>query len=144
MAKRNRAARRWPKPSYKNLLAGLSEQADEGELDELRAALSELDAGFDQRIGEKIRASTQLGNVRAPQVRSLLLSKLAAMGQRGIDCRLEALYPVEWVGMDVWDFTRCLRRGACHAHVVVFYKNFPLQGGFELVADAFLIVTEID
>ena len=93
---------------YKNLLAGLSEQADEGELDELRAALSELDAGFDQRIGEKIRASTQLGNVRVPQVRSLLLSKLAAMGQRGIDCRLEALYPVEWVGMDVWDFTRCL------------------------------------
>ncbi len=93
---------------YKNLLAGLSEQADEGELDELRAALSELDAGFDQRIGEKIRASTQLGNVRVPQVRSLLLSKLAAMGQRGIDCRLEALYPMEWVGMDVWDFTRCL------------------------------------
>ena len=93
---------------YKNLLAGLSEQADEGELDELRAALSELDAGFDQRIGEKIRTSTQLGNVRTPQVRSLLLSKLAAMGQRGIDCRLEALYPVEWVGMDVWDFTRCL------------------------------------
>ena len=93
---------------YKNLLAGLSEQADEGELDELRAALSELDAGFDQRIGEKIRTSTQLGNVRTPQVRSLLLSKLAAMGQKGIDCRLEALYPVEWVGMDVWDFTRCL------------------------------------
>lgn len=30
------------------------------------------------------------------------------MGQRGIDCRLEALYPVEGVGMDVWDFTRCL------------------------------------
>ena len=93
---------------YKNLLAGLSEQADEGQLDQLRAALSELDAGFDRRIGEKIRASTQLGNVRVPQVRSLLLSKLAAMGQKGIDCRLEALYPVEGVGMDVWDFTRCL------------------------------------
>lgn len=93
---------------YKNLLAGLSEQADEGELDELRAALSELDAGFDRRIGEKIRVSTQLGNVRIPQVRSLLLSKLAAIGQKGIDCRLEALYPVERVGMDVWDFVRCL------------------------------------
>ena len=93
---------------YKNLLAGLSQQADEGELDELRAALSQLDAGFDRRIGEKIRASTQIGNVRVPQVRSLLLSKLAAMGAQGVDCRLEALYPVETVGMDVWDFTRCL------------------------------------
>ena len=93
---------------YKNLLAGLSEQADEGGLDELRAALSELDAGFDRRIGEKIRASTQLGNVRVPQVRSLLLSKLAAMREKKIDCRLEALYPVERIGMDPWDFTRCL------------------------------------
>ena len=93
---------------YKNLLAGLSEQADEGELDQLRAALSELDAGFDQRIGEKIQASTQIGNVRVPQVRSLLLSKLAAMREKKIDYRLEALYPVERIGMDPWDFTRCL------------------------------------
>ena len=93
---------------YKNLLAGLSEKADEGELDQLRTALSELDAGFDRRIGEKIQASTQIGNVRVPQVRSLLLSKLAAMGEQGIDCRLEVLYPVERIGMDPWDFTRCL------------------------------------
>ena len=93
---------------YKNLLAGLSAQAGEGELDALRAALSELDAGFDRRIGEKIQASVQIGNLRVPQVRSLLLSKLAAMGERGIDCRLEVLYPVERVYMDVWDFVRCL------------------------------------
>jgi len=71
-------------------------------------ALSELDAGFDRRIGEKIQASVQIGNLRVPQVRSLLLSKLAAMGERGIDCRLEVLYPVERVYMDVWDFVRCL------------------------------------
>lgn len=93
---------------YKNLLAGLSEQAGKGELDELRASLSQLDAGFDRHLGEKIRASVQLGNVRIPQVRSLLLSKLAAMGEQGIDCRLEAFYPVERVGIDPWDFTRCL------------------------------------
>ena len=56
---------------YKNLLAGLSEQADKGDLDTLQTALSELDAGFDRRIGEKIRASTQIGNLRIPQVRSM-------------------------------------------------------------------------
>ena len=93
---------------YKNLLAGLSEQAGKGELDELRASLSQLDAGFDQHIGERIQASVHLGNVRVPQVRSLLLSKLAAMREKKIDCRLEALYPVERIGMDPWDFTRCL------------------------------------
>ena len=93
---------------YKNLLAGLSEQAGKGELDELRASLSQLDVGFDQHIGEKIRASVHLSNVRVPQVRSLLLSKLAAMREKKIDCRLEALYPVERVGIDPWDLTRCL------------------------------------
>ena len=93
---------------YKNLLAGLSEQADKGEMDQLRTALSELDTGFDRRIGEKIRASTQIGNVCVPQVRSLLLSKLAAMGEQKIDCRMEVLYSVERVGIDPWDFTRCL------------------------------------
>ena len=92
---------------YKNMLAGLS-QAGAGETEALCAALSELDAGFDRRIGEKIQVSTQIGNLRIPQVRSLLLSKLTAMGERGVDCRLEVLYPVERVGMDVWDFVRCL------------------------------------
>ena len=36
------------------------------------------------------------------------------------------------------------RRGTYYAHVVVFHQNFPFQGGFELVADAFFIVAEID
>ena len=93
---------------YKNMLAGLSQQAGAEETEALCAALSELDAGFDRRIGEKIQVSTQVGNLRIPQVRSLLLSKLTAMGERGVDCRLEVLYPVERVGMDVWDFVRCL------------------------------------
>ena len=93
---------------YKNLLAGLSQQAGAGELEQLRATLSELDAGFDQRLGEKIKASTQIGNLRLPQVRSLLLTKLAAMGERGVECRLEVLYPVDAVAMDTWDFVRCL------------------------------------
>lgn len=93
---------------YKNLLAGLSEQAETGEIDALRDALSELDAGFDRRIGEKIHASAQIGNLRVPQVRSLLLSKLAAMEEKGVDCRLECIYPVERVHMDPWDFVRCL------------------------------------
>ena len=93
---------------YKNLLAGLSQQAGEGELEGLRHTLSELDAGFDLRLGRKIQASTQLGNLQIPEVRSLLLSKLAVMREKGVECRLEALYPVTDVDMDVWDLVRCL------------------------------------
>lgn len=93
---------------YKNLLAGLSQQAGEGELEGLRHTLSELDAGFDLRLGRKIQASTQIGNLQIPEVRSLLLSKLAVMREKGVECRLEALYPVVAVDMDVWDLVRCL------------------------------------
>lgn len=93
---------------YKNLLAGLSQQLGEGRLDALRSTLSELDADFDRRLGENIQLSIQAGNLRLPQVRSLLLSKLADMRGKGVACRLEALYPVEAVGMNVWDFVRCL------------------------------------
>ncbi len=91
---------------YKNLLAGLSQQAGDGET--LRRTLSELDAGFDRRLGQKIQASTQIGNLRIPEVRSLLLSKLTAMREKGVSCRLEVLYPVTALEMDVWDFVRCL------------------------------------
>ena len=84
---------------YKNILAGLSAQAGAGELDALLTSLADLDAGFDRRVGEKIRMSTQIGNLRIPQVRGILLSKMAAMGEKGVDCRLEAIYPVERLGM---------------------------------------------
>lgn len=93
---------------YKNLLASLGQQAEEGELDALREALSALDADFDRHLGEKIRLSTQIGNLRLPQVRSLLLRKLTEMQKAGVACRLEVLYPIEAVRMEIWDFVRCL------------------------------------
>lgn len=93
---------------YKNLLAGLSEQAEAGEVKQLQATLSELGADFDRRLGERIQTSIQIGNIQIPQVRSLLLSKLAAMGKRGVECRLEVLYPIRSVVMESWDFVRCL------------------------------------
>ncbi|MCI8477994.1 MAG: GHKL domain-containing protein [Oscillospiraceae bacterium] len=93
---------------YKNLLAGLSQQAGEGELEGLRHTLSELDAGFDLRIGNKIQTSNQIGNLQVPEVRGLFLSKLTVMQERGVECHLEVLYPVVAVDMDIWDFVRCL------------------------------------
>ncbi|MDE7218507.1 MAG: GHKL domain-containing protein [Oscillospiraceae bacterium] len=93
---------------YKNLLTGLSQQAGEGDLDALRDTLSELDADFDRHLGEKIQRSIQIGNLRIPQVRSLLLGKLTELRKRGVECRLEVLYPVESVDMNIWDLVRCL------------------------------------
>ena len=93
---------------YKNLLTGLSQQVGEGRLDALRSTLSELDADFDRHLGKKIQLSTQIGNLRIPQVRSLLLGKLIDMQKKGVEYRLEVLYPVEAININVWDFVRCL------------------------------------
>ena len=59
-------------------------------------------------ICEKIRLSAQIGNLRVPQVRSLLLNKLTDMQKKGVEYRLEVLYLVENVYINVWDFVRCL------------------------------------
>ena len=93
---------------YKNILSGMSQQAKEGETNVLSRELEKLEAGFDRRLGEKIQESTQVGNLRIPQVRSLLLAKLVDMEEKGVECRLEVLYPVETVNMDAWDFVRCV------------------------------------
>ena len=92
---------------YKNLLAGLGRQG-EGGPDAPCPVAAELEEDFDRRLGEKIRLSVQIGNLRVPQVRSLLLSKLAEMQKKGVEYRLEVLYPVEAVAINVWDFVRCL------------------------------------
>ena len=60
------------------------------------------------RLGEKILASAHIGNSQVPEVRNLFLSKLAVMRERGVECRLETLYPVVAVDMDIWDYVRCL------------------------------------
>lgn len=93
---------------YKNMLSGLYVYAKEGKSDKIQEALEKLEIDFDQKIGEKIHMTVQVGNIRIPEIKSLVLTKLTKMNQDGIACRLEALYPVESVGMDIWDFNRCL------------------------------------
>lgn len=93
---------------YKNLLAGLSQQAVTGDLEDLHHTLSQLDNGFDLGLGAKLQSLTPMGNLQIPQVRSLLLSKLTVMEKKAVECRLEALYPVDNVAMDIWDYVRCL------------------------------------
>ncbi len=93
---------------YKNILSGMAQQAGQGEIQALSRELEKLGAGFDRRLGDKIQESTQIGNLRIPQVRSLFLAKLVAMEEKGVECRLEVFYPVEVVNMDIWDYVRCL------------------------------------
>lgn len=89
----------------RNLLTGLMEAQEDGALSR---SFQELETGFEKRLGEKIRAASQIGNLHIPQIRGLLLGKIAQMAEQNISCRLEVLYPVNYAAMDIWDFVRCL------------------------------------
>lgn len=89
----------------RNLLTSLGKE-QKGE--SLSRSFQELETGFERRLGEKIRAASQIGNLHIPQIRGLLLSKITQMTEQNISCRLEILYPVDYAAMDVWDLVRCL------------------------------------
>ncbi len=89
----------------RNLLVGLTDGPGDGRLSR---SFQELETGFERRLGEKIRAASQIGNLRIPQIQGLLLHKMAWMAEQHIPCHLEVLYPVEHAAMDTWDLVRCL------------------------------------
>lgn len=89
----------------RNLLTSLDKE-QKGE--SLSRSFQELETGFERRLGEKIRAASQIGNLHIPQIRGLILSKVAQMAEQNISCRLEILYPVDYAAMDIWDLVRCL------------------------------------
>ncbi len=93
---------------YKNILSGMYLYAKEGEPEKIQRVLEKLEIDFDHKIGEKIQAAAQIGNIRLPEMKSLVLSKLTKMARNGTACRLEVLYPVEGISMDIWEFNQCL------------------------------------
>ncbi len=93
---------------YKNTLTGMYLYAKEGDAQKIQEVLERLEIDFDQKIGEKIHAATQIGNICMPEMKSLVLSKLTKMNKNEIACRLEVLYPIHGFGMDVWDYNQCL------------------------------------
>lgn len=93
---------------YKNILSGLYIQAKEGEVEAIQEFLQKMMANFDTRVGENIRQMTQLSNIHIIELKSLLLTKLMEMQQKGITCNLEVVYPVETLSMELEDINRCL------------------------------------
>lgn len=94
---------------YKNMLSGLYLRAGEEDGGEkLQQLLSDMTDSFDEQIGGYIQQTTQLGNLRVTELRSLILGKMTKMQKRGIVCHLEILYPVEHVSVPCMELNRCL------------------------------------
>lgn len=93
---------------YKNILSGLYLQSEEGKTEEIRAYLSQTLGQLDENVANKIKETTHLSNIQVSPVKSMMLTKLAAMEQQGIQCNLEVSEPIKDINMDLNDFVRCL------------------------------------
>ena len=93
---------------YKNMLSGMYLYAQEGEVLALQNTIQKMTVNFDNKVGENIRQTTQMGNIRSLELKSLVLTKLMQMNEQKIKCNLEVLYPVEKIGMERMDLNRCL------------------------------------
>lgn len=93
---------------YKNILSGLYLQSEEGKTEEIRAYLNQTLGQLDENVANKIKETTHLSNIKVSAVKSMMLTKLAAMEQQGIQCNLEVSEPIKAINMDLNDFVRCL------------------------------------
>ncbi|WP_438717229.1 sensor histidine kinase [Enterococcus sp. AZ109] len=93
---------------YKNILSGLYLQSEEGKTEEIKAYLNQTLGQLDENVANKIKETTHLSNIEVSAVKSMVLTKLAAMEQLGIQCNLEVSGPIKDINMDLNDFVRCL------------------------------------
>ena len=93
---------------FKNMLAGIYIQAQEGDLAAVQTFISGVTTHFDQQVGAQIYQTTQIGNIHIPEIKSLLLEKLMEMHRKNIRCELEVACALESVAMNSTDLCRAL------------------------------------
>ena len=91
---------------FKNRMAGIRIQADDGDLNAVQNFIAEVTGDFERKVGEKIFQISQLGNIRITELKGLVAVKASEMQQRGIPFRLEAAAPVTYVNMPAGDLCR--------------------------------------
>lgn len=93
---------------YKNMMSGIYLQAEEGNLTAVQNFISQMTDDFDRQVGEKISQITQLGNIKIPELKGLLATKLIQVQSQNIQCSLEVWEPVEKICMPVRDLCRAV------------------------------------
>lgn len=96
------------KHDYHNMMVSLYLQSKEGNVQEIEQRLSQMMNDFDDSIGEKMNLVTQLSNIKISEIKSLLMEKLTIMQKKKIPVKLEILYEIKSINMNVMDYTRIL------------------------------------
>ena len=93
---------------FKNMMAGMYVQAEDGNLEAVRAYIQEMTDDFGRQVDGQLRQISQLANIQMPEVKGLLLAKLDEMKRKEIPCRLEVEQPFSGTRMRRTDLCRCL------------------------------------
>ena len=93
---------------YKNMMSSLYLQSREGNIQEIEKNIHSLIDEFDENIDRKMNLTVQMANIRISEVKSLLYKKITEIQKKGIDFRMEVMYPVEETGMKPLDLSRAL------------------------------------
>lgn len=91
---------------YKNMMSGVYVQAREGNLEAVQEFVSGMMDAFEQQVGNQIRQTTQIGNIRNLEIKGLFVAKAAGAQSRRVRCDLEVIAPIEKVNVSAWDFCR--------------------------------------
>ncbi|MGM0123030.1 two-component system, LytTR family, sensor histidine kinase AgrC [Enterococcus sp. AZ194] len=93
---------------YKNIISGIYLQAKEGDSTSVQEYLANTMNQLDEQISSSIMLSSQLANLKVMELKSLLLVKLMELENETIRYTIEVPYPIDFIKMDISDFTRCL------------------------------------
>lgn len=93
---------------FRNLMSGMTLQAESGDLDGIQDFMRNISSYFDERLGDEIKNLEAINRIQINELRSLVTTKASQMQQDGIQSSVEVLYPVTSVGMRYPDFLRCL------------------------------------
>ena len=93
---------------YKNMMSSLYLQSREGNIQEIEKNIHGLIDDFDENIDRKMNLTVQMANIQISEVKSLLYKKITEIQKKGIDFRMEVMYPVEETGMKPLDLSRAL------------------------------------
>lgn len=96
------------KHDYRNMMVSLYLQSKEGNVQEIEQQIAQMMNDFDDSIGEKMNLVAQLSNIKISEIKSLLMEKLTIIQKKKIPVKLEILYEIKSINMNIMDFTRIL------------------------------------
>ncbi len=93
---------------FKNMMAGASLQAEEGNLAAVRKFISGVTDDFERQVGKQIFQIAQMGNIRITELKGLLILKMTEAQEKQLPFRLEVPNPFCDPGMSERDLCRAV------------------------------------